>query len=139
MAPLTPMKTAVMRIMYLAKREEEFLDAIENHKEFYLRATVDGYMPLVIETTPFGEVSVMHYYVQNGDVMRDPEIVYNAQNWRPVEITQNPVGITQRAKPGHYLVGANQLSTIWARNLKDQGFLSKRTAKYSRHPIRANK
>ena len=134
---VTPMKTAVMRMLRLAGREEEFLDAVANNKEFYMRVAVKEYMPLIIETTPFGEVSVMHYYVQNGDVMRDPEIVYKADNWRPIEIRQDAFGVSRRANPGHYLVEANKLSTVWANNLKAQGFLSKKTAKYNRYPIAA--
>ncbi len=40
---------------------------LENNKAF---------MPLVVELIGFNQMSVAHYGLQNGDLMRDPEIVF---------------------------------------------------------------
>lgn len=51
----------------------------------YLKLLSEGFMPLVIEklednvVTPLGvgfTLSLCHYYVENGDLMRDPEMVF---------------------------------------------------------------
>jgi hypothetical protein len=117
-----PMQVTIEAIVQNAGRMEEFEKAIEGCQSFHLSVERKGYMRLVIEVTPMGEVSVAHYYTQNGDAMRDPEIVFLPDCWLPVEITQDPVGIYQRANPGRYLKGANQLANVWAMNLRHQGF-----------------
>ncbi len=78
-------------------------------------------MRLVIEVVGKEEVSIAHYYTQNGDAMRDPEIVFGVR-WLPIEITQDPVGIYRRAEPGYYLRGVIGLADMWAMNIRQQGF-----------------
>ena len=46
----------------------------------YLRFESSGFEPLSVEKVGDNLVSVMHTYVQNGDVMRDPEIVLLVDN-----------------------------------------------------------
>ena len=82
----------------------------------------EPYMRLVIEVTSEGYVSVAHYYRQNGDAMRDPEVVFDPANWRAVEYTQDSLGIYQRIKPGYYSPGIETFAGIWARSIKAQGF-----------------
>ncbi len=108
-----------------------------------LKIEVSGYMPLCIEPVgvsldcgPNGGamVSVAHYYEQNGDLMRDPEMVFEVSGdvWTPLSFTQDNVGLYQeavRVDEGRVLVNPKRLrdlksfARMWDKNLKDQGFL----------------
>jgi len=81
-------------------------------KDGYIRLENPGYMPLVIEyvgTGPRGLplISVAHYYTQNGDAMRDPEITFEINlltlrdatiaKFLPVTYQQDAVGLYQEA------------------------------------------
>ena len=101
---------------------EKFWQAVETRSEFYLNVENNPYMRLVIEVTPEGFVSVAHYFTQNGDAMRDPEIVFNPANWLAVEYTQDSLGIYQRVKEGYYSPSLEAFCKTWAHNLKEQGF-----------------
>lgn len=117
------MQKVVTKIVANAGRTAEFAQALAERDEFHLVAKVPGFMKLVIEATPAGEVSVAHYTTSGcGDTMRDPEIVFNPQTWHAVEITQDFLGQYNRAKPGCYLKNVDEFATFWAGNLFDQGF-----------------
>lgn len=109
-----------------------------------IRITVEGFMPLSIEDighSPDGlrQISLCHYGKQNGDLMRDPDIVYVLQEIdgitvaEPISFRNDYMGIIQKVyiengegKRTHVnprlkreLVG---FSLTWFRNLKEQGF-----------------
>lgn len=98
--------------------------------EFYVKFTQPSFDPLVIER--HGEqVVVGHYFIQNGDVMADPEIVFDYATWTPLELTQHPMGV-YRSK-FHYRDGVQYVDTrfdaavrplveLWANNLVAQGW-----------------
>ena len=100
--------------------------------EFYVKFTQPSFDPLVIER--HGEqVVIGHYFIQNGDVMADPEIVFDYATWTPLELTQHPVGV-YRSK-FHYRDGVQYVDTrfdaavcplvqLWATNLENQGWTS---------------
>jgi hypothetical protein len=113
---------------------------LEALKRKYIRLKVPGFMRLVIEhvgTGPRGGelISVAHYGEQNGDAMRDPEIVFEvaAGQWQPVSIQQDYVGVYREAvfvgEDGKVYVRPAEVrdiqafSRIWDRNLKHQGFV----------------
>jgi hypothetical protein len=98
-------------------------------------------MRLVIEHVGQGPrggdlVSVAHYGEQNGDPMRDPEIVFEiaAGSWQPVSIQQDYVGSYREAvftgDDGKLYVrpalvkDIRAFARIWDRNLKHQGFVA---------------
>ena len=114
------MQVTIETIIENAGRLDEYKLAKEAGDYFYLKAIVAGYMPLVIEALGNGEVSVAHYYEQNGDLMRDPEYVFSA-NWQPVEVTMDAVGLYKRADNG-YRLNTGGFIDIWSRNLRHQGF-----------------
>ena len=117
-----PMQVTVETIMEQAGLTSAFSLARLNRENFHIRVVVDGFMPLVIENVPGQGVSVAHYYEQEGDLMRDPEIVFNV-NWRAIEYTQDNLGIYQAADAGAYLADANSFAhELWSRNLREQGF-----------------
>jgi hypothetical protein len=119
-----------------------------------IRVDSGGFMPLCIEcigVSPHGEgmvlVSVAHYGEQNGDAMRDPDMVFDVNtsddpaigwesgNWRPVSFRNDYVGLDQEAifvdngavmlRPG-LVKELKQFARIWDRNIKAQGFLDAR-------------
>ncbi|MDR0533090.1 MAG: hypothetical protein LBH01_03960 [Verrucomicrobiales bacterium] len=75
-------------------------------------------------------VAVSHTFVQNGDLMRDPEIVFavKPEGWVPYECTQDPLGHYASAfdADGKFdekiSADMRQLSVVWARNLIGQGW-----------------
>jgi hypothetical protein len=118
-------------------------------KARYIWLEVPGFMRLVIEhigTGPRGGqlVSVAHYGEQNGDPMRDPEIVFEvaAGGWHPVSIQQDFVGSYREAvfvgEDGQVYVRPAEVRDIqafahvWDRNLKHQGFVDAAEARGGR-------
>ncbi|MGE0642370.1 MAG: hypothetical protein AB7P24_01740 [Nitrospira sp.] len=109
-----------------------------------VRITVPGYMPLSVEEIgPSGDghrvVSLCHYGEQNGDLMRDPDIVFLFHNLpdgaaaEPVSFRNDYLGIVQdvyrydeAGRLTHILPTLKQdlakFAESWFANLKDQGF-----------------
>lgn len=105
-----------------------------------VRISVGGYMPLSVERigrdadgNPL--VSIMHFGIQEGDVMRDPELVFSLHEGmaEPIEFRNDYLGVHQEV----YEYDGNGLRThvrprlkkellafsgIWFKNLRDQGF-----------------
>lgn len=89
--------------------------------------TIDGngYMDLTIEKVWENQISVAHYYKQFGDLMRDPEIVFEIQengDWLPIRYRQDPY--KDEYKPGGIRTAKN-FARKWDRNLKQQGFIDR--------------
>jgi hypothetical protein len=118
----------------------------------YFHIKVDGretYMDLTIEGigwSPDGRqlISVTHYAIQNGDLMRDPEIVFLVDprlaglatgfkdGWFPTETRQDFTGYHAVAidwRGGQMLQNKiamrdiKGLARVWNTNIKHQGFL----------------
>lgn len=132
----SPMEVTIRQLVEAAGLAAEFEACRVSGASFHLAITNPPYMRLVIEVVGAGEVSVAHYYQQNGDAMRDPEIVFNS-HWLPVEITQDPVGIYRRADPGYYLRGVQELARMWATNIRHQGFVTRGTFESHTHTIQS--
>lgn len=120
----------------------ECFGGLEALKEHHIKLEVEGFMPLSVEhigTGPRGLplVSVMHYYQQHGDLMRDPDMEFEIDpqgEWHPVSYRQDSIGMMQEAvfqdpDTGKVLVRpklVRELKTFmrtWSRNLNEQGFL----------------
>jgi hypothetical protein len=87
MKPSKPIQTIIAAI---AAKHGLDLQAASSH----LRLEQASYEPLVIEKVGCNRVSVAHYYVQNGDPIADPDIVFWIGPdclWYPFEISQMPV------------------------------------------------
>jgi hypothetical protein len=107
----------------------------------HVQLRTEGFMPLTIEKLehergPHGGVlvSVMHTHEQNGDLMRDPDVVFEVVGdvWSPLSYRQDSLGLLQEAvyvEDGKAMVRPKLLADIskfcrlWDRNLRDQGFL----------------
>jgi hypothetical protein len=85
-------------------------------------------------------IAVAHYYEQNGDAMRDPEIVFEVNpdawksgEWTPVSYRQDNLDIYQEAvflvDEGKPMIRPKLLRDLkafareWDRNIEQQGFL----------------
>ena len=111
-----------------------------------VRIAVSGYMPLSVEeigSSGDGHrlVSLCHYGEQNGDLMRDPDIVFLFHNVpdgaaaEPVSFRNDYLGIVQdvyrydeTGRRTHVLPTLEQdlteFAESWFANLKDQGFFA---------------
>ena len=114
---------------------------LEALKASHIKLLNPPYIPLVVEYVGQGPrglpmVAVAHYFEQNGDMMRDPEIVFEVPAggpWEPISIQQDPLGSYQEAvfrdEAGRLMVrpglvrSIKALARMWDRNLKAQGFL----------------
>lgn len=117
---------------------------LEALKEKAIKVMNDPYMPLCIEYIGEGPrglptISVAHYYEQNGDLMRDPDMVFEIANdslegyrWLPVSWQNDGLGINQYAcwvsTTGAIMIKTGLIkeltafSKTWDKNLKNQGF-----------------
>lgn len=111
----------------------------------WIRLEQPNYDRLVIEhvgTGPFGRplVSVAHYYEQNGDAMRDPEMVFLAgAQWVPMSYQNDGVGVFQEAveADSNGRVRADEalvkelaaFAAMWDRNIHAQHWLNVAKAK----------
>ncbi len=111
-----------------------------------VRITVSGYMPLSVEEIGssgdgYRLVSMCHYGEQNGDLMRDPDIVFLIHNLpdgmaaEPVSYRNDYLGISQdvyrydeTGRRTHVMPSLKQelkeFAESWFTNLKDQGFFA---------------
>lgn len=70
---MNPMKqTPMQRVVTEILKRHGLLMHFDQTDHVHLRLDNDPYLPLVIEQHGI-EVSVAHYFVMNGDLMRDPE------------------------------------------------------------------
>ena len=110
-----------------------------------VRIRVDGYMPLSIEaigTSADGNrlISLCHYGEQHGDLMRDPEMVFEffthgeASAAEPLSFQNDYMGLFQEVyryddtgKKTHVKTRLKaelkSFASTWFKNLKEQGFL----------------
>lgn len=109
-----------------------------------VRITVPGYMPLSVEEIGTSEeghrlVSLCHYGEQNGDLMRDPDMVFLFHNSpdglaaEPISFRNDYLGLLQEVyryngagRRTHVFPTLKQelktFATTWFATLRDQGF-----------------
>jgi hypothetical protein len=119
-----------------------------------LKIRVQNYMPLTIElvqegiNTPYGKAklySLMHHYIQNGDLMRDPEMTFLVIDARqhpadylllavyPQSYQLDSLGVYEESIQlrdfetiGYlfrYQAAHCSFASLWLNNIKAQGFL----------------
>jgi len=110
------------------------LEAPGAHKEI---ANSPAFMAVHVENIGSCELgpmfSVAHYYEQNGDLMKDPDMVFiksQEGDYYPIEFQQDNLGIYQRAveweggKVKSFIPKLQQdlakFAATWMRNIKDQ-------------------
>jgi hypothetical protein len=101
-----------------------------NNPEFYQRLERPGLMPLycerVMSDNPlYPRAAIGHTYEQNGDLMRDPEIVFELRGDAvfAVEWRMDPLGVHREFRAGSPAgIQTDRFAAQWFRNLKAQGF-----------------
>lgn len=94
----------------------------------YMKFRQDGYDDLVLEKIGEDEYSIAHYYTQNGDRMRDPEITFILDEaGRSINIlsyTQDNMGIyyTTDERTEEQIEDLRQFFDQWLTNIRNQGF-----------------
>jgi hypothetical protein len=116
---------------------------LEFLKRDYIRLEVEGFMPLCIEYIGEGPrglplISVCHDGEQNGDAMRDPDVVFEVDcetgmGWVPVSFRNDYLGIYQEAvftdEAGRVMIrpalvkDLKAFARTWDKNVNNQGFL----------------
>ncbi len=105
-----------------------FAAPILDGEAYYMKLQAKGYEDLVVEAIGGEEYSIAHYYDQNGDSMRDPEITFTIdqenRSIHPASFLQDGIGVyyeTAEASP----VMVRDLKGFmvqWFTNIKNQGF-----------------
>ena len=120
----------------------EVFGGFENLAQNPISLMVEGFMPLSIErigTGPRGGIllSVMHWYEQNGDLMRDPdveiEILPDTGEWLPLSYRQDSAGLFQQVQRDidgelmrateRFVKDIQDFLVLWDSNIGEQGFI----------------
>ena len=127
------------------KNVQKIIDAIGGLKTLQDRGSVriesPGFMPLSLDYLGIGPrglpmIAVAHNFVQNGDVMADPDMQFEIDpngGYHPVNCTQSPTGSYHEAvyigpdgkvyvRPG-VVRDLKAFARMWDRNIGAQGFL----------------
>jgi len=131
MKPSQPMQHIIEA---LASKHGVYPHAVDTE----LKLTLPGYLPLVIRNAGLHQVSVYHFFLAQGDVVPDPQIIFwvTPQGWYPIAVTQTIGGHRAYARlneEGTAVLWVAQkaqadlahFAELWANNLKDQGWLAR--------------
>ena len=110
-----------------------------------VRITAEGFMPLSVETIGQSAegnrlIAICHYGEQNGDLMRDPEMVFELFTYdelsaaEPLSFQNDYLGVLQEVYRYDAAGQKTHVNTrlkaelksfarMWFQNLRDQGFL----------------
>src|SRR5262245_25107567 len=90
--------------MQTVARIIDLFGGLERLADQPIQLEVGGFMPLSIEYVGIGPrgfplVSVSHYFLQNGDLMSDPDCTFEVDRdeWLPVSYQQDNPGLYQEA------------------------------------------
>jgi hypothetical protein len=129
------------RLVKNLKQIIEILGGFERLKQEPIQITVEGFMPLNIEYVGKGPrggllLSIMHFYTQHGDLMRDPdlvvEVIASEDRWEPVSYQQDSLSLYQEAVSveetglvvrSKLVEDLKRFMHLWDRNLGEQGFV----------------
>lgn len=128
---------------HLDKRATKIMNEITKGMEGISARKIDntpGFMALCIEvicTTPH-QISLAHYYIQEGDMMRDPDVVFwkKGDDYYPMSFRQDPLFDHTYVRFEGGLVHVNEkaqhdltnFSNQWLRNVADQQNITLATA-----------
>jgi N12 class adenine-specific DNA methylase/adenine-specific DNA methylase len=105
-----------------------FAAPILDGEAYYMKLQAKGYEDLVLEALGEEEYSIAHYYDQNGDSMRDPEITFTinreSRSIHPTSFLQDDRGVyyeTADVTAGR-VKDLNCFILQWFTNIKNQGF-----------------
>lgn len=126
-----------MTIRYSPRMQRLITRIVESHgqsiddKDLHLKLALPSYMPLTIERTYEKEISIAHYYEQNGDLIADPDVSFLMLpgGWAACEIRQVfGAVIAAELSDGGIKYNKRRQADIasfcvtWAANLRAQGW-----------------
>jgi hypothetical protein len=76
---------------------EKLLLMAEKNKGYFKLSNDPTYIPVTIEIVGVNQLSLCHYGELNGDLMRDPEMIFYKQNddWYPIYFRNDWMGIEE--------------------------------------------
>jgi len=131
-------KNVITQILENAKVKDKFDEAFKTQGTAHVKINNKNYMPLTIEAIGINylsglpEVSVCHYGKMNGDLMRDPEMIFEIHpdgHWIPNYFRNDYVGIEKQIPIKRDENGMpvphvpDGFAPTWAKNIKEQGFI----------------
>ena len=135
------MKDTMKETIETILKKWNLLEAFEKAQggKFHLSIKNPPFMDLVIEKVGDDQISVAHYGEQNGDAMRDPEVVFRLPDWTPLYIQQDYMGTFRETHDEngnpipHEVASLKSFCATWAKNLRDQKFTTRGTASSMTH------
>lgn len=143
------MNTNMQRVISNLLYYNGLFECFAHSDDFHLRVENPPYLPLVIERHG-DEVSITHYVESNGDLLRDPEQVFSLKTWERLSHGMFRGWVPKSTEPGgfervyptgeiahfgddepklHYyprrMKEAIHFATMWAKNLREQGFIQR--------------
>jgi N12 class adenine-specific DNA methylase/superfamily II DNA/RNA helicase len=126
-APMPKRSTILMEKMLYTSLRNLAPDLLDG-KCSYMKFKSEGFEDLVLENIGGGEYSIAHYYTQDGDAMRDPEITFSVdvenKSVTPLSYLQDAMGIYYETS-GRSLAQIKDLEQFWCqwmKNIEMQGF-----------------
>jgi len=99
------------------------VDSMELGEAYKIGMGDTPFKDLHVEKVRPNRISIAHYIKENGDLCRDPEIVFKQVDGRfiPVELQQQtPLGSQYEHDPDG-IEGVDELLETWGSNLREQG------------------
>lgn len=113
-----------------------FASPILEGEAYYMKLKSEGFEDLVLEAIGGDEYSIAHYYRQNGDSMRDPEITFTIDKQtcsiHPTSFLQDDIGLfydTDNVPPSR-VRDLKDFMSQWFANIKEQGFEPEKVSFY---------
>lgn len=114
-----------------------FAGPILEGEAYYMKLKSEGFEDLVLEAIGGNEYSIAHYYRQNGDSMRDPEITFTIDKQtcsiHPTSFLQDDIGLfydTDSVPPSR-VRDLKDFMSQWFTNIKEQGFEPEKVSVYA--------
>jgi hypothetical protein len=102
----------------------------------YLKIENEPFMALSIDRTGYGRFAIAHNFIQNGDVMADPdmEIQLRPEGYVALHFQQDSTGtfwpsFNNDGTPTRYMKDNQDFLKKWCANLVRQGFIKKLSEK----------
>jgi hypothetical protein len=125
-ASMKPVSATAQRVL------EKLIDGLDVGQSRKIDNASGTFMAVHVERVGEDFFSVAHYFVQQGDMMADPDVVFWRTGGRfyPVEYTQHSLGIYQHlvtfenGRPVRFMARQQadvaSFTTTWMRNIKQQ-------------------
>ena len=114
-----------------------FASPILEGEAYYMKLKSEGFEDLVLEAIGGDEYSIAHYYRQNGDAMRDPEITFTIDKQtgsiHPTSFLQDDIGLFYETNsvPPSRVRDLKDFMSQWFANIKHQGFEPEKVSVYA--------